>query len=243
MVKNEDYYDKLTRPVVAFITFQSDDGYNEACAYEKKSLLNYKKYTGDGNVKETIYGRAPEFEAATDPTNIIWENRHIRGPHYCARVSSSLLIIGLMLVTSFTFIYLLQESSLNAESIFAYPDCEVYYASLTDDAESTADEKFLRYAGIEWDKMGYYDWGVQMSGSLECWCDDQIAELGYTSAMSMEYTYTSSQGEEETFAICDEYIWLWLIATATSYSVEYIIIAINYILKYFIIVIITWVGY
>ena len=33
MVKNPKNYDKLTRPVCAFITFESDDGYNEALLY------------------------------------------------------------------------------------------------------------------------------------------------------------------------------------------------------------------
>lgn len=33
MVKNPNNYDTLTRPVCAFITFSSDDGYNEALMY------------------------------------------------------------------------------------------------------------------------------------------------------------------------------------------------------------------
>lgn len=37
MVKDEKNYDKLTQPVCAFITFESDDGYNEALFYSKKS--------------------------------------------------------------------------------------------------------------------------------------------------------------------------------------------------------------
>ena len=36
MVKNPNNYDKLTRPVCAFITFESDDGYNEALLYSQQ---------------------------------------------------------------------------------------------------------------------------------------------------------------------------------------------------------------
>ena len=32
---NEDNYENLTRPVTAFITFNSDDGLNEALLYNK----------------------------------------------------------------------------------------------------------------------------------------------------------------------------------------------------------------
>lgn len=43
MVKEN--YIKLTRPVCAFITFESDDGYNEALSYSKKSI--FKQIQGE----------------------------------------------------------------------------------------------------------------------------------------------------------------------------------------------------
>lgn len=35
MFKNEDEYENLARPVSAFITFESDDGKNEALAFQE----------------------------------------------------------------------------------------------------------------------------------------------------------------------------------------------------------------
>ena len=45
MVQDSEMYVKLTRPVCAFITFESDDGYNEALSYAKKGFLS--KMQGD----------------------------------------------------------------------------------------------------------------------------------------------------------------------------------------------------
>ena len=76
MVKDHNMYIKLTRPVCAFITFESDDGYNEALSYTKKGWLSKVTAGDDKATTANILGRPVNFVAATEPTNIIWENRH-----------------------------------------------------------------------------------------------------------------------------------------------------------------------
>lgn len=105
-IKNEDNYDLFTKPVVAFITFESDDGYNEALSYSKTAW--YKKLGAHEEHHENeiseILGQKPIFVAATEPTNIIWENRHIKGIKFGARACSAFVIIAFMLGLTFTFI-------------------------------------------------------------------------------------------------------------------------------------------
>ena len=63
-------YRELTVPVAAFITFEEEVGYNTALEFEEKDFL--------GNGKESPYkllGTDMYFTSATEPTNIIWENR------------------------------------------------------------------------------------------------------------------------------------------------------------------------
>jgi hypothetical protein len=55
-------------------------------------------------VAEKILGEDPKFIAATEPTNIIWEHRHIKGFNKCARVVTATLITFAMLLTSFAVI-------------------------------------------------------------------------------------------------------------------------------------------
>ena len=103
-MRNESNYDKLSRPVCAFITFESDDGYNEAINYSKKVAWYSLRNTDDDFETEMLLNNIPKFIAATEPTNIIWENRHIKGINYGARVVGALIITGVMMALSFAMI-------------------------------------------------------------------------------------------------------------------------------------------
>lgn len=70
----------------------------------------------EGFIREKIMGQDPMFVAATEPTNIIWENRHIKGASLCGRVTIALAIITLMLIISFVAIYFFKKTSINAGS-------------------------------------------------------------------------------------------------------------------------------
>jgi len=105
-VKNEENYNKMTVPACAFITFESDDGLYEAVNYSKRSRWWAKRNleADDGFEYVNLLGIQPKFIASTEPTNIIWENRHIKGINYGARIIGALLITFFMLTISFTVI-------------------------------------------------------------------------------------------------------------------------------------------
>jgi len=105
-------YTTLTKPVCAFITFDSDDGKNEALEYSSKS----KSWLNRGNNKNikhmTICTEIPVFEETTEPTNIIWENRHIKGINYGARVFGAILIAIMMLTIAFFVIFSFKQAQI-----------------------------------------------------------------------------------------------------------------------------------
>ena len=126
MVKNPNNYDILTRPVCAFITFESDDGYNEALRYSQKiSWLGtgYRQPDYDGFEIEYLMGADIEFTAAPEPTNIIWENRHIKGIKFYSRATSAGLITTFMLILSFAAIYYFKKISIDASNEFPEVNC------------------------------------------------------------------------------------------------------------------------
>jgi hypothetical protein len=104
MVKDEANYEKFTTPVCAFITFESDDGQVEALSFSKQHHWYDLKDRHDpykGFKRENILGEKAHFIAATEPTNIQWENRHIKGVNYGSRVLAAILIVILLLALSF----------------------------------------------------------------------------------------------------------------------------------------------
>lgn len=72
MVKDKNNYRKLSTPVCAIITFESDDGANEALLYSKQrhwyNIGEDKDYKGFQ--KTEILDSPPHFTEATEPTNI-----------------------------------------------------------------------------------------------------------------------------------------------------------------------------
>jgi len=112
MVQDPDMYVKLTRPVCAFITFESDDGYNEALSYTKKGWLSKVTAAEDAATTANILGRPVEFTAATEPTNIIWENRWVKGVHLYKRVVIAIILISIMIALSFSFILISKSSAI-----------------------------------------------------------------------------------------------------------------------------------
>jgi hypothetical protein len=67
----------------------------------------------------------PKFIPATEPTNIIWENRHIKGFNYGARVFIALFITGVMLGLSFALIIGFKQTSIYYENKFPKVDCDL----------------------------------------------------------------------------------------------------------------------
>lgn len=72
-------FQKLTRPVDVFMTFESEEGYQRALAFEENtktsSLLNERNlqsFLGQPGGDNEI-----QIKAASEPSDIIWENRHV----------------------------------------------------------------------------------------------------------------------------------------------------------------------
>jgi hypothetical protein len=87
-------YDSLTRPVCAFITFEEEDSYILAQNFEKGGIS-----------KGTFLSEDLYFTEATEPTNIIWENRHFTERERWIRASHAVLIIFVLVTISFSIIY------------------------------------------------------------------------------------------------------------------------------------------
>lgn len=87
-------FDKLTEPVSAFIIFEEEDGI--IVALEES----------EANSDAKIMGQPMRFRAATEPTNIIWENRHITKLQMYVRLTIVTIISGILLAISFYVIFL-----------------------------------------------------------------------------------------------------------------------------------------
>ena len=63
--------DKFYRPVTAFLTFENEEGLNRMAAYNEL-IETSDEYIG----YDKLLGCPLEIDDASEPTDIIWENRH-----------------------------------------------------------------------------------------------------------------------------------------------------------------------
>ena len=66
-------YEHYTRPVMAFVTFTSQEA-RERCLHYFGSEQNIFSQTVHKNEKIEVFDQALEITEALDPSNIIWEN-------------------------------------------------------------------------------------------------------------------------------------------------------------------------
>ena len=61
LLHDEDKYDNIARPVCAFITFESDDGKNEALSFCQQTLFDNQRNVHESMEDREIMGKEPVF--------------------------------------------------------------------------------------------------------------------------------------------------------------------------------------
>jgi len=114
MIKNDEKYNEFTTPVCAFITFYRERGQEQAMNYTK---LNEKRNDADHHgaldylIQHTIFNEIPYFRPAPDPTNIIWENRHISKNSFLRNLILGTVLLLAILLCMFYLIYQLKKTT------------------------------------------------------------------------------------------------------------------------------------
>jgi hypothetical protein len=90
--------------VSAFVTFENEEGYQRFLSLRERGS------------RIQILGERPTLSEATEPTNIIWENRHFTGFQRAIKSMVVTLIIAILLCISFIIILALKEVILIAKS-------------------------------------------------------------------------------------------------------------------------------
>jgi len=171
-LKNEKL-ETITTPCSVFMTFEREEGITRALRFDElieadPSKADLKNWLGDKEI---------EIQAASEPSDIIWENRHFTDTQ---RLYKGILVwtcLGILLFISFVIIYILSTYSNAMLTKFPVMDC----ASLT---EGLAEGELQSSAYIEYtinteletraketseDLMSTPI--IQYAGFVQCFCD------------------------------------------------------------------------
>jgi len=100
----------ITRPTAAFITFEEEDAKLLAMSNNKRE----KKF----------YGKNLEFLDASEPTDIIWENRYLTRNAIFWREICAWIVIAILMTGSFFIVFYISGLSAKIARVFPTVDCE-----------------------------------------------------------------------------------------------------------------------
>lgn len=142
-----DEFRELTIPTAAFVTFEEEDA----------KLLAMHTSIAD----KELLGQKLTFKEPSEPTDIIWENRHWTKNETFWRELKAASIAIFLVCLSGLFIYWVSTLSSTAARVFPTIDCQ----SLVDNYGSELDE----FAVDDYDFIRSHP-GMRSSGCLQCFC-------------------------------------------------------------------------
>ena len=140
-------FETLTTPTAAFITFEEEDA----------KLLALQN--PDSRVE--FLGKKLNFAETSEPTDIIWENRHWTAAEIFGREMRAAVIATLLICLSAWFIYWVSSLSSEVKRVFPPVDCD----ALATNYGSEFDE----FAVADYDFISANP-GMKSSGCLQCFC-------------------------------------------------------------------------
>jgi hypothetical protein len=230
-------YETYSEPVCAFITFERSDFADLAIEYSKQIALKkhkYKDFIARQLIQETIFNEVPVFKQAQDPTNIIWENRHIKGKEFYKRLAVSIAIILFALFISALFNSSLTKENMELSQLYKPVNCEAvfetYGTSFSDKIKYAYFEKLIRDI----------DENAPVIGSLQCFC---ISEATNGVDSSKVYTFEDVEGNTKSEPVCQALISNIENAAEQAWISSQIIVVANILLRYLIIYVFEKTGF
>lgn len=218
-LKDEKFHD-LTKPVDAFITFEEEDGSIIGQNYEAEFNFFGKRLPA----KTKFLGTEFFLTESTEPTNIIWENRHWTPSDYIRRGAIVFTIITILILASFGLIFWCKQYSIKIFAKYPQVECSTIEKSYVN-ANGTDILPF--YARREWDDFYKSAPGVEptpFAGALQCYCE----RIRNTTNL---YNFETDDGTP----LCRDYFLDYWISFGASNAVQYMIVCINYVLRLVII--------
>jgi hypothetical protein len=120
----------------------------------------------DTRTKE-FYGAVLKFFEASEPTDIIWENRHWSKTETFWREIKAWVVIAILMSGSFVFIYWVSTLSSEIARVFPTVDCPTLITNYGDQIDE--------FAVADYDFVNANP-GMQSSGCLQCFCQEQLKD-------------------------------------------------------------------
>ena len=181
-------FERLITPCSVFMTFETEEGVNRALDMDRQITANPDKL---GHLRTWLRNHEIEIQAASEPSDIIWENRHFTPWDRRKKECIVWSVLTLMLLVSFVIIFMFTTISNNLINKYPYVDCTSLVGH--DNAAVMEKQAILEFqSNTALEEQGK---DVSYKGYVQCFCDDKQA-----GGAEPDATY----GSEDT-PVCEAY--------------------------------------
>lgn len=127
--------------------------------------------------QETIFNKIPKFKEASDPSNIIWENRYVQKSEFRKNVIKAAVIIGAVLAVFFTGMAYFKAFSMKQMMKYQSVDCNAIMDTYKVHPEDTSlkQDAFAEF-NLAHDEASQDRQEAPTLGYLQCFCDKSLDE-------------------------------------------------------------------
>jgi hypothetical protein len=211
----DEMLEKLVRPCSVFMTFESEEGLQRALKFDECTA----DPSSDQEVKDQrvwLGDKVIEIQPASEPSDIIWENRHFTPTQRFRKSIVVILTIGFALLCSFVVVFFCRQYQ--ADVAGKYPLVNCASQEYTINTRREEEGKPTQYVGY-----------------LSCYCQAEATE-----GAAADKEYRTQNGKQ---VLCQQYWnYQWLNLAITN-AITGFIVVVNTILSELTIRLITWIGY
>lgn len=124
----------FVRPCSVFMSFETEEGVQRALDFDRQvtetddqSIKDLKTWVSYNGVDHEI-----EIQAASEPSDIIWENRHFTPQTRFKKTIITVIVIGLALFASFCTIFAGRQYQYKVINTYPKVDCDYYETTYGD---------------------------------------------------------------------------------------------------------------
>ena len=85
-----------------------------------------------------MLGKTLQFDEASEPTDIIWENRHFTRFDYIKRQAFAFVVIAILLFGSFIVVFIVAQYSSKIANRYPQVDCDIIESNYGDQLQTYA---------------------------------------------------------------------------------------------------------
>ena len=132
-------------------------------------MLGWKNYP-----VETIFNKVPNFKEASDPSNIIWENRHIQKREFRYNLLRAFFMILAVLAVFFSSMAYLKSHSMKLTMKYSKVNCDSIESIYSKQKKGSS---MQQDAFTEWKLQNREDQReIPAMGYLQCFCEVRMKE-------------------------------------------------------------------